>query len=336
MRATIHDVSRLSGVSTATVSRTFSSPNQVREATRRRVHEAASALNYSPNAIARDMVSQRTNRIAYLICKKQATILDEFYAGICEGIMRRANALNLQLIVSTADDWQKMAVNAQSKQIEGVVLGGDADPELIADFQARNVSIVLVNNRVAGVDLPCVLADERDGIGQAVDALIEKGHRHIAMLLGRFSPYIVGERYAGFLEAMERHGFRVSAADIALCGRDVESATEAAEKLLSQADRPTAVVGGNDVIAAGVMKAARRLGISVPGELSVTGFDNSSICPMLEPELTSVRVDVTQMGETCIDLLKASMEQDTRAARVTVIPTRLITRGTCQEVVHNG
>ena len=145
-------------MATATVSRAFSSPEQVRESTRRKVYEAASALNYTPNAIARDMALQRTNRIAYLICKQRATILDEFYAGICEGIMKRANALNLQLIVSTADDWHKMAANAQSKQIEGVILGGDAAPELIADFQARHVAITLVNNRVAGADLPCVLA----------------------------------------------------------------------------------------------------------------------------------------------------------------------------------
>ena len=82
---TIYDVSRLSGVSTATVSRTFSDPDRVKETTRRKVYDAASVLNYSPNAIARAMARQRTDKIAYIICKKGATILDEFYAGICEG-----------------------------------------------------------------------------------------------------------------------------------------------------------------------------------------------------------------------------------------------------------
>ena len=82
MNATIYDVSRLSGVSTATVSRAFSNPEQVREATRRKVFEAAEALHYYPNAIARAMARQRTDKIAYLICKKDATILDELYASI--------------------------------------------------------------------------------------------------------------------------------------------------------------------------------------------------------------------------------------------------------------
>ena len=128
---TIYDVSRLSGVSTATVSRAFSNPEHVKEHTRRKVYEAAEALHYSPNAIARAMARQRTDKIAYLICKKDATVLDEFYAGICEGIMQSANHSEFQLLVSTAEDWLHNVSTAQAKQIEGVILGGDAKAELV-------------------------------------------------------------------------------------------------------------------------------------------------------------------------------------------------------------
>lgn len=100
---TIYDVSRLSGVSTATVSRTFTTPDRVRESTRRRVYAAAEALHYQPSAIARAMARQQTDKIAFLICKEGATILDEFYASICEGVMRRANGTNYQLLISTAE-----------------------------------------------------------------------------------------------------------------------------------------------------------------------------------------------------------------------------------------
>ena len=124
MNATIYDVSRLSGVSTATVSRAFSAPGRVRAETLRRVYEAAEALHYHPNAIARAMARQRTDKIAYLICKKGATILDEFYAGICDGIMRTANRSDYQLLVSTEKDWGLTVSTGQSKQIEGVILGG--------------------------------------------------------------------------------------------------------------------------------------------------------------------------------------------------------------------
>lgn len=134
---TIYDVSRLSGVSTATVSRTFTAPDRVREETRRKVLAAAEALGYQPSAIARAMARQQTDKIAFLICKKDATILDEFYASICEGVMRRANSTSYQLLISTAADWQR---TGQSKQIEGVILAGDAEPSLISSFQRQGVA----------------------------------------------------------------------------------------------------------------------------------------------------------------------------------------------------
>ena len=153
---TIYDVSRLSGVSTATVSRAFTAPERVREATRVRVYAAAEALHYQPSAIARAMARQQTDKIAFLICKEGATILDEFYAGICEGVMRQANNTRYQLMISTADEWQR---TAQSKQIEGVILGGDAKASLIAQIHRQNVPVRLVNNRAAGSELPCGVAD---------------------------------------------------------------------------------------------------------------------------------------------------------------------------------
>ena len=102
---TIYDVSRLSGVSTATVSRTFTAPDGVRESSRRRGYAAAEALHYQPSAIARAMARQQTDKIAFLICKEGATILDEFYAGICTGIMRETNRSDFELVISTAADW---------------------------------------------------------------------------------------------------------------------------------------------------------------------------------------------------------------------------------------
>lgn len=320
---TIYDVSRLSGVSTATVSRAFSNPDQVRESTRRKVYEAAEVLHYSPNAIARAMARQRTDKIAYLICKKGATILDEFYAGICEGIMRTENRSDYQLLISTADDWRLTPSNAQSKQVEGVILGGNAQADMVSEFQSHNVAVVLVNNRMAGFDLPCVVSDEQGGVRQAVEHLIGKGHRHIAMIAGRFSPYIIGERYHAFLEVMADHSLPVDAAAAKMCDPDIESATQAAMELLSRPDRPTAIFGANDVIAAGAIKAARRLGLRLPEDLAVVGFDDSTICSLLEPELTSVHINCRRMGELCMERLKALLDGETDVPRVTVVPTEL-------------
>ena len=165
---TIYDVSRLSGVSTATVSRTFTTPDRVRESTRRRVYAAAEALHYQPSAIARAMARQQTDKIAFLICKEGATILDEFYASICEGVMRRANGTNYQLLISTAEEWTR---TAQSKQIEGVILAGNAQADLISEFQRQNIPVVLVNNRAAGFVIDpfgCCLSFDRGMVAHLV------------------------------------------------------------------------------------------------------------------------------------------------------------------------
>ena len=331
--ATIYDVSRMAGVSTATVSRTYYEPGKVKEATRQRVYEAAKALHYFPNAIDRAMVRQRTDKIAYLICKQGATILDEFYAGICDEVMRRTNLSDCQLLVSTASDWHTLGETAQSKQIEGVILAGNAQADLISEFQRQNIPVVLVNNRAAGFDLPCIVADEAGGVRQVVSHLISAGHQRIAMLMGRFSPYVTSARYNAFLSVMRENGLSVDESGALMCDRDIQSATETALRLLSRPDRPSAVFAFNDVLAAGVMKAARRLGLRLPEDLAVVGFDDSSGCPMMEPELSSIHVDCRRMGELCMEHMAALLDGAQDIPRLTVVPVNLKIRASSRAAI---
>lgn len=328
MSITIYDVSRLSGVSTATVSRVFSNPAQVRENTRKKVYEAANVLHYTPNAIASSMARQRTDKIAFLICKKSATIMDEFYAGVCNGIMRAVNNTEYQLLISTADDWAEAQSTNKTKQIEGMILGGDAPSELIAKVKQQGIKVVLVNNEIHGQDLPCVVSDENGGVRQAVDCLTAKGHQNIAMLAGRFSPYISYLRYRAFTEAMEAHGLPVSTGNMELCEPDdVRSAAEAAFRVLKRKNRPTAIFAANDVIAAGVMKAAVRLGIRIPKDLAVIGCDDSTICSILEPELTSIHINCQKMGELAVRKMTAVLNGEPDGG-TEVVPEELHMRGT--------
>lgn len=324
--ATIYDVSRMAGVSIATVSRTYYEPEKVKEATRQRVYDAARVLRYYPNAIARAMVRQRTDKIAYLICKQGATILDEFYAGICDEVMRRANLADCQLLVSTASDWHTLGETAQSKQIEGVILAGNAPPDLITELQRQNVAIAMVNNQVAGLDIPCIVSDERGAMRQILNHLTDRGHRHIALVLGRFNPYITDQRYRAFTELMQEFGLPVQGTDVETCDANVESAAGAALRLLELPERPTAIVATNDTVAAGVIKTARRKGLRLPEDLAVTGMDDSTICTIIEPELTSVHIDCRRMGELCMECLMALLDGKTDVPRLTVVPTELVVR----------
>ena len=176
MSITIYDVANLSGVSTATVSRVFSNPDCVRKETREKVYSAANVLHYSPNAIASSMARQRTDKIAFLICKKGANIIDEFYAGICNGIINETNDTNYQLLINTADNWEATESTNRTKQIEGVILGGDAKTKMISDFRSQGIAVVLVNNNIPGQSLPCVVSDEAGGVARAVDQI---GRAHV-------------------------------------------------------------------------------------------------------------------------------------------------------------
>lgn len=322
MAYTIKDVSRLSGVSTATVSRVFTSSSLVSEKTRRKVLEVTKVLNYQPNAIARSMALQQTEKIAFLICKKASSILDEFYAEICDGIMDKTNSSTYQLLISTASNW---AV-AKSKQVDGVILGGDASVELISEFQKQNIHIVLVNHDIPGLGLPCVLSDEEGGVRQAVKHLVDKGHKSIGMLAGRFSPYISERRYNAFKMVMADYGLPIPPSYIRMTNPVLDDAVEVATSLLSAKDRPTAIFGANDIIAAGIMKAAIRLHLRVPEDVAVVGCDDSRLCNVLEPELTSIHISCHEMGMLSADMLVSSLEGKSPEKSKVILPETLVVR----------
>lgn len=325
MQATIYDISQLAGVSTATVSRTFSDPERVRPATRERVLHVAKTMDYSPNAIASSMARQSTDKIAFLVCKEGASVLDEFYAGICEGVMHNVDPLEHQLILSTANEWTS-AAKSKSKQIDGAILAGNASGKLVRSFQQQNIPLVLVNNYMDGVNIPAIVSDEFDGVSQVINHLHQRGHRKIAMLTGRFSPYIVGQRYGAFTAAAKSLGLHIPANHIRMCQPTIEDAVAVATAMLSQEDRPTAIFATNDLAAIGAIKAAMRLGLRVPQDIAIAGYDDSLASRMIEPELTTVRVDKARMGELCAKELQNLLAGHAPTAPLQKIPVTLCVR----------
>ena len=200
--------------------------------------------------------------------------------------------------------------------------------EMVSEFQSQNIAVVLVNNRIPGLDLPCVLSDETGGVRRVVEHLLDRGHTRIAMIAGRFSPYILSERYNAFLDITRQKGILVDSQNIKMCDPDVESAARAAAELLGQQRPPTAVFASNDIIASGTLKAAARLGLRVPEDLAVVGYDDSTLCSMLEPELTSVHINCHRMGQLCVERLTALLAGEELSQPTTILPAELIVRGT--------
>lgn len=330
MAATIIDVARLCGYSKATVSRAYASPEAVSDKAREKIYAAAKQLNYAPNAIARAMVRQRTENIAFIIHEKQyPAILNPFYSPLLEAAMQEGTQRNYSLFVTTSQDMRLPNGDITiKKHMDGVIFAGQIDMRVIEGFRKQNIPVVLVNNRIEMDGLLCVSADHYSGAVQATAHLCERGHRKIGMLAGRFSPQVSEARAEGFFKTLARYDVPVDTRFVVGLEPTLEDADEVMTRLLAQPDYPTAFFCTNDTIAAGAMKAVFRAGLKIPDDVAIVGFDDSYISRFVAPSLTTVRIDVDQMGrlaaQRLFDLIDGREVTETQIE----IPTELIVRET--------
>ena len=330
MAATIIDVARACGYSKATVSRAYASPEAVSEKAREKIYAAAKKLNYAPNAIARAMVRQRTENIAFIIHEKQyPAILNPFYSPLLEAAMQEGTRRNYSLFVTTSQDVRlPNGVIYIKKHMDGVLFAGEADPRIIGEFRKQNIPVVLVNNRLDMDGLLCVSADHYGGAVQATEHLCRRGHRRIGLLAGRFSAQVSEARAEGFFKTLARYDVPLDARFAADIEPTLEAGEETMTQFLQEPERPTAFFCTNDTIAAGAMKAVFRAGLRMPEDAAIVGFDDSYISRVVTPALTTVRIDVDKMGriaaQRLFDLIDGREAEDTQIT----IPTELIVRET--------
>jgi len=330
MAATIFDVAKLCGYSKATVSRAFASPEQVAEKTREKIYRAARTLNYTPDAIARAMVRGRTDNIGFIIYEKQyPVVLNPFYSPIFESVLQTCNQKGYSLFISS--DRELRLPNGQAcvkKQLDGVILAGHSDEQIVTDLRRQNMPVVLLNNALDMEELLCVTTDQYGGAVLAVEHLVARGHRRIGLLAGSFSPHVYLSRYNGYCDVLRKNGLEVDDQLVRTVEPTMERAIEGAAELLSMEKRPTALFCTNDTIAIGAVKAALRAGLRVPEDLAVVGYDDSENSRMIEPELTTVRVDKAAMGSIAAECLIAQIEGAAPCKKVIQTGVELVVRGT--------
>lgn len=328
MGSTIIDVARKCGYSKTTVSRAYAEPDSVSEKAKLKIYAAAKSLNYTPNAIARAMVRQRTENIAFIIHEKQSpAILNPFYSPILEAVMRESARRNYSVFVMTNQDVQLPNGEVYiKKQMDGVIFVGEANPEVIGRLREQKIPVVLLNNVLDVEGLLCITTSHYEGAVSAVDHLYERGHRKIGLLAGRFSPQVNEARYKGYADALAQRGLEIIPQYILEIDPSLEAGERAMAGLLRLEDRPTAVFCTNDTVAAGAMKAVIRAGLRIPEDAAIVGFDDSTVSHIVEPELTTVRIDMDRMGrlaaEKLFDLIEGIPSAETRIE----IPTELIVR----------
>jgi LacI family transcriptional regulator len=301
--ATIHDVAARSGLSIKTVSRVVNREPNVRAETVRRVQQAIAELDYRPNFSARNLAGRR----AYLIALIYDNPNDSYLVRALEGAQQACQQLGFGLMLHPAAyDGPRLIDEVlalvRERRPTGLLLTppvGDVVPLLDA-LDGAEQDYARLSAMDAARPGPLVSVDDRAAARDLTGYLIDLGHRRIAFIRGHGAHHSAGTRLEGYVDAHAERGLDFDPRLILQGSFSFESGQECGRILLSRAERPTAIFAASDAMAAGVLHVARHLGLDVPREISVAGFDDSPLARYVYPTLTTVRQPVRAMAELCV------------------------------------
>src|SRR4051812_45772928 len=271
MPVSIKDIARLAGVSHSTVSRALHKSPLIPPATAQRIQQIAQEQGYTASAIARSLVTRRTQAIGVVV----TSIADPFNGDVVDGIEEVANEGGYSVILATsqADPQRELAVvrSCQERRVDGILVASSRVGALYVPLLSElEVPIVLLNNQHESDFAYSVRIDNVHGMRLATEHLLDLGHTRIAYVGDKFGLHSDDERLAGYSEAMNARKIPIDKALVVRGDGKAHAAGTALDQLLKTRERPTAIACYNDMTALGVVHRAQELGISVPGELSVT------------------------------------------------------------------
>lgn len=299
--ATIYEVSNLAGVSLATVSRVINDSSRVSKKTTEKVHKAMEALNFRPNSIAQSLASSRSNCIGVLVSEVHGPIFGAMLSGI-DAELRAAGKFTLFATGHNDEAKEREAIRfLVSRNCDALVLHIEAlSDEYLLERKDETPPFVIMNRVVPGMEEKCISLNNEKGGYEATRMLLDMGHREIAYVSGPLSSGDAAARLAGHQRALRDFGLNVDHR-LTIEGDYHESGGAIATNQLldlrqNQGVTFSAIVCGNDEMAAGTMDAIRSRGLSIPDHISVVGFDNAPLSRYLYPKLSTIDHPVTDMG----------------------------------------
>ena len=319
-RPSLADVARLAGVSTATVSRVLNDPSLVRSQTREQVERAVATLGYTPHFGGRALASNRTDTVGAII----PTMENAIFARGLQALQERLTEEGVTLLVSTSNyDPVQEADQIQtllSRSVDGLILIGESRDENIYELlRRRSVPFVLVWTWREDCPWTCVGFDNRAAACDVTEHVLNMGHRRIAMVAGVTKGNDrARSRVEGVRSTLSAHGASLEPRYLIEAAYTLHAGADATRHLINQTPKPTAIICGNDVLAAGAMMACRDAGLRVPEDLSITGFDDIEIAKLLDPPLATVHVPHRRMGRIAADVLIAMMEPESEVESIRI------------------
>ena len=328
-QATINDIARIAGVSKKTVSRVLNRSPLVKPETRDKVSALMRELDYVPDPQARALAFRRSFLVGMIYDNPNA----QYIVNMQYGALEAMRGTGYELVVHPCDSRNDTYIAGvrefvKQQRLHGVILVPrvSEDEALVTMLEEVGCRYARIAAIPLGSGARMIATNDRQGAIETAHYLESLGHRRIGLVTGPRRYLSARERGAGFLEALAQRGIAVPPSHVIEGGYTFESGVAAAETLLALDPRPTAIFALNDEMAAGVYKTAHRMGIAVPEQLSVVGFDDSPLASRLWPSLTSVRLPIREMGLNAAALLIAPDESPRSAPLIT---PHLVVRESC-------
>lgn len=324
-RVTAYDVAQLAGVTQPTVSRAMRG-DRISEATRQRVLAAAEMLGYVPSNIGRSLATRRTNRVAFVV----EDLTNPFYLWLLLYFERRlAEAgFNAMVVRHTADD-ASLLEQLGAGAVDGVVLTSlHLHSPLPQALQKRGLPTVIVNRETENPGLDSCVSDNRMGARLVAERLMSLGHRRLGLIAGPGDTSTGRDRARGFRDALAEAGIALHPAACRHVAYTQPAGRQAVLDILESPHSPTALFCANDMLAMGALNAATKLGVSVPEQLSVIGYDNVAMAAWERFDLTTVHQNIEGIATTAAELLLDRIGGHQGEARRVVIEPRLVVRST--------
>ena len=334
MTATLKEIARRTGKSITTVSRALADYDDVSPETKALVRRVADELGYTPNLLAQRLQKRRSDTIGLILPTFGPRFSDPFFSEFLAGVGNAAAEHGYDLLVSTQapgdGELQTYRQKVQSHQVDGfVIVRTRRQDARIRYLQDAAFPFVTFGRMEGDLDFPFVDVDGTQGMRAIGEHLVGLGHRRIACLAPPANLLFTDHRLAGLRQALAAHGMALPDDQIVNGDLTQKSGFDAAELLLNRAQRPTAMVACNDLMALGAMSAIQGRGLEVGKDIAVTGFDDIPMAEHSHPPLTTVHQPIYQIGKLVCGMLIHLLRGETLSSRQEILAPKLVVRQSC-------
>jgi DNA-binding LacI/PurR family transcriptional regulator len=330
MPVTIKDIAREAGVSIGTVSRVINSKylHKIHPDTQSRVRTVIEKYRFEPAASAVALQKSGLKAVGLMFPGRPFAEYSNYFDDMMRGVLSAAeeNAYNIMLIPFTPGKKDLFKKIMRNKTVQGALLIWTViDDPVISEMSEENIPFVVLGNSSDSGSYPSVDTDNVSGARAAVNYLISKGHKRIGMIKGSSDSKNALDRFSGYKSALAENNIPLDES-LVFNGYFLEEAGRLAAEAFMKLDKlPTAVFSAGDIMAIGALKAFREKGIKVPEDIAIIGFDNSPVCGLTTPTLTTVSQPIFEMGKKAFQMLTAILEKN-QTERSIILPTKLIQR----------